>query len=107
MSYSKFINYTFNYFFSLYIFNYFQVNDFFVCNAWKDFVGANDKVHVLADPFANFTKVLGLDIDTPFAGIRCKRFSAIVENGVITIFNLEEGGYGLTCSLSNALLSAL
>ena len=83
------------------------MNDFFVCNAWKDFVGVGDKVHVLADPFANLTRALGLEIDTPFAGIRCKRFSAIVENGVITVFNLEEGGYGLTCSLSNSLLSAL
>ena len=36
----------------------------------------------------------------------CRSFSAVVEDGVIKSLNLEEGG-GMTCSLSNQILSQL
>ena len=38
--------------------------------------------------------------------IRCKRFSALVEDGTITAFNEEAGGE-LTCSLAPVLLDYL
>ena len=41
-------------------------------------------------------------------GIRSKRYSALVEDGVIKAFNVEpENGTGLTCSLANELLKQL
>ena len=41
-------------------------------------------------------------------GTRCKRFSALVEDGTITKLHVEpESGTGLTCSLADPLLAEL
>lgn len=67
-------------------------NDVYVMDAWCNLSGAKGKVTFLADGNADFAKALGLDIDLATAGMgtRYKRFSMIVENGVVTHFNLEE-----------------
>ncbi len=87
------------------------VNDAFVAGAWAESLGAAGKVRVLADPNAELTKHLGLELDLtgPFGlgGLRTKRFSAIVVNSEITVINVEPDNTGLTCSLSPSLLKQL
>ena len=85
------------------------VNDAFVAGAWKDAQGAGGKVRILADSNAELTKALGMDLDltAPFGigGLRTKRFSALVVDSEIKVFNLEPDNTGLTCSLSPSLLA--
>ncbi len=78
--------------------------------AWGENQGADGKVTMLADPNLAFTKAAGLDVDLSAAlgTPRCKRFAAIVENGVVKALNIEpEKGTGLSCSLSNEILDLL
>jgi 2-Cys peroxiredoxin 5 len=87
------------------------VNDAFVAGAWKAAHNAGGKVRVLADSNAELTKVLGMELDLtgPFGlgGLRSKRYSAVVVDGEVKVMNLEPDNTGLSCSLSNELLSQL
>ena len=70
------------------------VNDAFVMAAWgKDQKGIG-KVRFLGDGSADWTKKLGLELDLVGAGlgVRMKRFSMLVDNGVVKKLNVEEGG---------------
>ena len=67
------------------------VNDVFVLSAWSDANGADDKVLMLADGSADFARKLGLEIDLTALGlgVRSKRYSMIVEDGVVKSLNVE------------------
>ncbi len=68
------------------------VNDIFVLTQWSKDSGADGKVTMLADGSADFAKKLGLDIDLSGhgLGVRSKRYSMIVDNGVVTVLNVED-----------------
>jgi peroxiredoxin len=68
-----------------------SVNDAFVMGAWGKDQKVGDKVLMLADGNAELTKKLGLEMDgSGFGmGIRAKRFSMLVENGVVKTLNIE------------------
>lgn len=68
------------------------VNDAFVMGAWAKFTGAQDKLDFLADGNADFARALGLEIDLSKGGLgtRVKRFSMLVEDGVVRQLNIEE-----------------
>ncbi|MFP1631733.1 peroxiredoxin [Zhengella sp. ZM62] len=68
------------------------VNDVFVMKAWENATGGKDKILYLADGSGAFAKATGLDIDLSAAGlgIRCKRFSMIVEDGKVSALNIED-----------------
>lgn len=70
------------------------VNDVFVMNAWGKDQNTADKVLMLADGNAEFSKALGLELDASGFGMgtRGQRFSLIADNGVVTHLNLEDGG---------------
>jgi peroxiredoxin len=70
------------------------VNDAFVMDAWSKAQGAEGKVLMLADGNGEFTKQLGLEMDASKYGMgtRGKRFSAIVEDGVVKELNVEAPG---------------
>lgn len=70
------------------------VNDVFVMDAWGKAAGAADKVLMLSDGNAEFTKKLGLEMDASKygMGLRSKRFSMIVEDGVVKELNVEAPG---------------
>jgi peroxiredoxin len=70
------------------------VNDAFVMDAWGKAQGATGKILMLADGNGEFAKKIGLEMDgTKFGmGTRSKRFSAIVENGVVKELNVEAPG---------------
>lgn len=70
------------------------VNDAFVMAAWGKEQKGIGKVRFLGDGSADWTKKLGLELDLVGAGlgVRMKRFSMLVDNGVVTKLNVEEGG---------------
>jgi len=70
-----------------------STNDVFVMSAWAKDTGAADKISFLADGSAAFAKATGLDLDLSERGMgmRNKRFSMIVDDGVVRSLNIEEG----------------
>ena len=81
-----------------------SVNDPFVMAAWGEAHNVQGKVRMLGDPAGELTKSLGFEQNLPpLGGLRSKRFSMIVEDGVITKVNVEPDGTGLSCSLANNL----
>lgn len=65
------------------------VNDAFVMNAWGKVHNA-DEITMLADGAGDFTKAIGLDMDTgAFGGLRSQRYSMLVEDGCVTQLNIE------------------
>jgi peroxiredoxin len=68
------------------------VNDVFVMDAWKKSTGAEGKIEFLADGSADFAKAIGLSLDASAGGlgIRSKRYSMLVEDGVVKSLNIEE-----------------
>jgi peroxiredoxin len=67
------------------------VNDVFVLTNWSKDSAADGKVMMLADGSAEFAKKLGLEIDLTARGlgVRSKRYSMIVEDGVVKSLNVE------------------
>jgi peroxiredoxin len=70
------------------------VNDPFVMDAWSKAKGADGKVLMLADGNGEYARKLGLEMDgTKYGmGMRGKRFSAVVEDGVVKELNVEAPG---------------
>ena len=68
------------------------VNDHHVMAAWARFTGGEGKIVYLADGNGKFAKATGLDMDLSMGGLglRSKRFSMIVEDGVVTALNIED-----------------
>jgi glutaredoxin/glutathione-dependent peroxiredoxin len=71
-----------------------SVNDAFVMDAWGKSQNVGDKVVMLADGSADLTKALGLELDLTAngMGVRSKRYSMIVDNGVVKQINVEKPG---------------
>lgn len=85
-----------------------SVNDAFVMNAWGEAHGAAGKVRMLADPLAEFTKAVGLDVDAAaLGGTRSKRYAMVIEDGKVSQLEVEPNGFGLTCSLSESIIDKL
>ena len=84
------------------------VNDAFVMGAWGRALGSQGKIRMMADGSAAFTKALGLELDLSAGGLglRCKRFSMLVKNGVVTQLN-DEGGGKLEVSGVDTILQQL
>lgn len=70
------------------------VNDVFVMSAWGQSAEVGDSVVMLADGNGKYAKALGLELDASGFGMgtRGKRFSVIVDNGVVTGLNVEPPG---------------
>ncbi len=85
-----------------------SVNDAYVMNAWGKDQDVGDKVMMLADGAAGFTRALGVDIDLSARGfgVRSKRYSMLVDDGVVTALHLEDGT-GLSVSDAETLLGDL
>ena len=86
-----------------------SVNDPFVMEAWGDAHKATGKVRMLADPGAEFTKAIDmtLDLSAALGNVRSKRYSLVIENGVVKKINVEPDNTGLTCSLAPEILKQL
>ncbi|MEC5321873.1 peroxiredoxin [Aurantimonas sp. A3-2-R12] len=86
-----------------------SVNDVFVMSAWEKANDAAGKILFLSDGNGEFTKAVGLDVDLSVAGlgVRSKRYSMIVENGVVKALNIEESPGQADKSSAEALLEQL
>jgi glutaredoxin/glutathione-dependent peroxiredoxin len=62
------------------------VNDPFILAEWAKAIGSGDKILLLADGNAEFTRAVGLDFDGSrfHLGTRAKRFAMIIDDGVVT-----------------------
>lgn len=85
------------------------VNDPFVMKAWGESAAAAGKVTMLPDWKAEFTGAMGLTFDASGAGLgtRSKRFSMVVENGVVTDLQIEETPSNVELSGAEACLVRL
>ncbi|WP_373086708.1 peroxiredoxin [Sneathiella sp.] len=84
-----------------------SVNDPFVMAAWGKDGGAGD-IKMVADPDAAFTKAMNVEFDASGAGlgVRSRRYSMLVDDGVVTKLNLEESG-GFEVSDAETLLDQI
>ena len=85
------------------------VNDHFVLDAWQKATGAVSHVAFLADGSADFAKAIDLVLDASAGGlgIRSRRYSMLVENGVVKRLNLEEAPGKAEISSAATLLSQI
>ncbi|XP_039100608.1 peroxiredoxin-5, mitochondrial [Hyaena hyaena] len=88
-----------------------SVNDVFVTAEWGQAHNSGGKVRLLADPTGAFGKETDLLLDDSlvslFGNRRLKRFSMVVEDGIVKVLNVEPDGTGLTCSLAPIILAQL
>ena len=79
-----------------------SVNDPFVMSAWGKEHNVGDKILMIGDPFLNFTKVIGADVDKSARGlgIRSNRYTMLVDNlKVVTLQEEADTGF---CEVSAA-----
>jgi peroxiredoxin len=83
-----------------------SVNDVFVMHAWGQSANA-EHIQMLADGNGTFTEALGLVLDGSGFGMgaRSKRFAMVVDDGVVTLLNVDESA--LEGSSAEAILAAL
>ena len=79
-----------------------SVNDPFVMNAWGKEHNVGDKILMIGDPFLNFTKAIGADVDKSARGlgIRSNRYTMLVDN--LKIVKLQEETDTGLCEVSAA-----
>ena len=85
------------------------INDIYVMEAWKRTSGADGKIEFLADGNGEFAKALDLTFDGSAFGLgtRSKRYSMLVEDGVVTRLNIEESPAKAETSGAENLLKQL
>lgn len=85
-----------------------SVNDVDVMHAWAQVSGVNGKILMLADGNGEFAKLMGLDRDLSASGMgqRSRRYSMIVENGVVKTLNVEDKP-GVNVSGADTILTQL
>jgi peroxiredoxin len=86
-----------------------SVNDVFVMDHWSKATGGEGKIEFLADGNADFAKALGLSLDASAGGLgtRSKRYSMIVEDGIVKSLNVEDVPSKADVSSADALLKQL
>jgi len=79
-----------------------SVNDPFVMSAWGKEYNAGDKILMIGDPFLNFTKAIGAEVDKSARGlgIRSNRYTMLVDN--LKVVKLQEETDAGSCEVSAA-----
>ena len=79
-----------------------SVNDPFVMNAWGKENNVGDKIIMAGDPFLNFTKAIGAEVDKSGRGlgIRSNRYTMLVDN--LKIIKIQEEKDTGSCEISAA-----
>ena len=79
-----------------------SVNDPFVMNAWGKENNVGDKIIMMGDPFLNFTKAIGAEVDKSGRGlgIRSNRYTMLVDN--LKIIKIQEEKDTGSCEISSA-----
>jgi cytochrome c peroxidase len=87
-----------------------SANDPFVMQAWGEATGANAAgITMMADAESAFTDAIGMRFDAPPAGLigRSLRYAMLVEDGVVTLLNMEENPGQCELSAGEGLLDAM
>ncbi len=68
-----------------------SVNDAFVMDAWGKQHNADDRIMMIADGSAHFTRAVGLELDLDAAGmgVRSQRYAMVVNDNVVEVLNVE------------------
>lgn len=84
-----------------------SVNDAFVMGAWGEAQNAGE-ILMLADGSGAFTEAVGLTLDLTdrHMGVRSQRYAMVVDDGVVTHLNVEDGG-GFKVSDAETMLALL
>ena len=79
-----------------------SVNDPFVMNAWGKENNVGEKVLMMGDPFLNFTKAIGADVDKSGRGlgVRSNRYTMLIDN--LTVVKIQEEKDTGSCEVSAA-----
>jgi len=85
------------------------VNDVFVMEAWKKASNAGGKIEFLADGNGEFAKAIDMAFDGSGNGLgtRSKRYSMLVDDGVVKKLNIEDAPGKCDISGGEALLGQL
>jgi len=86
------------------------VNDHHVMKVWEEALGGAGKLDFLSDGSAEYATAIGMNVDRSKAGMgtRARRFSMIVEDGVVRAINLEpDGSRDVTATGAEAMLELL
>ena len=85
------------------------VNDAFVMGAWGKEQKTEGKIRMLADGSGDFARALGLELDLTKGGLgmRSKRYSMLVDNGIVKSLNVEAQPGQVEASGAEAMLRAL
>ena len=85
------------------------VSDVFVMTNWQKSTGAEGKIDFLADGNAEFAKAIDMAFDGSGAGLgtRSRRYSMLVEDGVVKKINIEDAPGKCDISGGQALLGQL
>jgi peroxiredoxin (alkyl hydroperoxide reductase subunit C) len=79
-----------------------SVNDPFVMNAWGKENNVGNKITMMGDPFLNFTKAIGAEVDKSGRGlgVRSNRYTMLVDN--MKVIKLQEEKDTSSCEMSAA-----
>ncbi|MRX50625.1 redoxin family protein [Paracoccus sp. S-4012] len=86
------------------------VNDPSVMEAWGKAGGAGDaRIEMMSDADGSFTRALGMEFDAPQFGMygRSRRYSMLVEDGVVKVLNLEANPGAFEVSGGDKMLERL
>ncbi len=86
-----------------------SVNDPYVMNAWAKISKVENEIIMLADPFGDFAKKLGVLVnkDAKGLGMRSNRYTMIIENKAIKYVAVEEDTGICELSAADNILSKL
>jgi peroxiredoxin (alkyl hydroperoxide reductase subunit C) len=79
-----------------------SVNDPFVMDSWGKNHNVGNKILMIGDPFLNFTKSIGAEVDKSERGlgVRSNRYTMLVEN--LKVIKLQEEKAAGSCEISAA-----
>ena len=77
-------------------------NDPFVMNAWGKINKVENNIMMLADPFLNFTKSIGAEVDKSGRGLglRSNRYTMLIDN--LNVLKIQEEKETGVCDISSA-----
>jgi peroxiredoxin len=85
------------------------VNDVFVMDAWAKSTGGQGQIEFLSDGNGEFARAIGLSLDgSGFGlGLRSQRYAMVVDDGVVSVLNVEDTPSKADASSAEKLLEDL
>lgn len=86
-----------------------SVNDVFVMDAWHTATNSGDTITFLADGSGDYTKSIGMELDLTERGLglRSLRYAMVVDDGKVTVLNVEDVPSNASASSADNILAAL